>query len=178
MGRLFISIIFILTFFVGDNFAQRGKTHFGDKKLESIHKEFINDCKKFGLEEIVKDRKLKIIDYENLGFSYLGITFPKVGIILIDTLNMRSSKELFHIVVYHELAHFYLHATHINCEACIMRPSLDVEKAKQIYRNFELHKYLMFQIINFNLFLKKSVVDDIFEDTIKTFNPIIFSKSE
>jgi len=178
MNRLFISIIFILTFFIGDNFAQKGKIQFGDKRLKSIHKEFIDDCKKFGLEEIIKDRKLKIMDYEDLGFYYLGITFPKVGIILIDSANMRSSKELFHVVVYHELAHFYLRATHVNCEACIMRSSLDIEKAEQIYKNFELHKYLMFQMINFNLFLKKSVVDEIFEDTIQTFDPLILKKNE
>ena len=173
MDRFIVFLILTLILFKSDNYAQKIEQTFGDLKLETIHNEFLKDCETFGLTPMLFGKKLKIMDYEDLGFGYLGITFPKAGVILIDTNNMQSSEELYKIVVYHELAHFYLRAEHVDCEFCIMRSSLDVSRAKLIYKDFDLHKTMMFQMIKFKMFIRRQTVNDIFNNYNGSLKPKI-----
>lgn len=141
----FIIVLLTSMFFFSDctsqkeNINETKKTIFGDQKLKDIHSEFIKDCKSYHMYSIAK-KHLRVIDYQPLGFGYWGITFPESAVIVIDTTFM-DSKEILYVVVYHELAHFYLKAQHERfCGLCIMQPKITEEDAKKIYDNIEFHK--------------------------------------
>jgi len=127
-----------------ENINETKKTIFGDQKLKNIHNDFIEDLIEHRMLSISK-KHLRVLDYQRLGFGYWGITYPEAKVIVIDTTFMDESKELLYIVVYHELAHFYLEAKHEKfCNLCIMQPRIDEESAKKIYNNFNFHKEWLF----------------------------------
>lgn len=177
MKKIFLISIIALFMLRGDNFAQSYNPFFGDKRLELIHDEFINDCNRFGFGGFVMGKTLRVMDYEDLGYGYFGITFPKSGIILIDTSNMESSYELLYIVTYHELAHFYLEAPHINCNFCIMKPEVNKRNAEIMYNRIEYYKNLLFKMANFRLFFRNKQVNDLFKDYFINFTPLGHEKS-
>lgn len=144
---------------INQNINETKKTIFGDKKIQKIHDEFIEDCKVYKIKNVTK-KHLRVVDYQTLGFGYWGVTFPEASIILIDTTFMNSSEELFYVVLYHELAHFYLESRHDkNCNLCIMQPIIDEKRAKEIYKNLQFHKDWLFKKQYYN-----SVIFNILEN--------------
>lgn len=120
--------------------SQPPKIIFGDQRLKDIHDEFIKDLNDHQIATLNK-KPLRVFEYQTLGYTYWGLTFPDASVIMIDTTFMQGSKELLYVVAYHELAHFYLRAKHEEfCNLCIMQPKISKENAERIYNNIEFHK--------------------------------------
>jgi hypothetical protein len=122
------------------------ETVFDDEGLKIIHDEFIQDCKRFGKEDQIKNKKLHTMEYNYLHHGYIGLTIHELNVIIIDTTHLYSSEEFLYVVCYHELSHFYLNIKHDNsCDLCIMMPSISVGGAIKIYYNMEQYKKKLFK---------------------------------
>lgn len=103
-----------------------------------IHDEFVHDSQMHGFGDMIECKGPPSISHAYLGSRLLGLTFPEQKIILIDTVGM--TPEIFELVVYHELGHYYFNLHHSDDYYSIMYPSVNQLQARMFITNKETSK--------------------------------------
>ena len=161
MRYILFAFLLLLFLLIGDSISKR-KLYFADKKLEMVHDQFLEDCKKYGVEHLVKKDGLMML-YKKLNGNTLGVAAFGKKTIFIDSSKVNTSEALFWIVAYHELGHYYLSSPHIKCETCIMNETLDPPDVEIIWDNFEFYKEQMFKQIKNIKFKSSTRIDDVYK---------------
>lgn len=108
-----------------------------------IHDEFVYDSQMYGFGDMIECKGPPTIAHGYLGPQLLGVTFPEQKIILIDTVGM--TPEIFELVVYHELGHYYFNLHHSDDFYSIMYPSVNQLQARMFITNKETSKQNFFK---------------------------------